>query len=76
MPSHNHRDVACLLPVIFTCCQACLTGLGAEAADTKPGNPARQILAETGVCSGLIVHLGCGDGRLTVALGAGGCCLV
>ncbi|HIE51691.1 MAG TPA: methyltransferase domain-containing protein, partial [Armatimonadetes bacterium] len=31
---------------------------------------ARQILAATGVKGGLIVHLGCGDGRLTVALQA------
>jgi len=31
---------------------------------------ARQILETTGVRGGLIVHLGCGDGRLTAALGA------
>ena len=32
---------------------------------------ARQILSTTGVRGGLIVHLGCGDGRLTAALLAG-----
>jgi len=32
--------------------------------------PAQQILSETGVKGGLIVHLGCGDGRLTAALRA------
>jgi len=32
---------------------------------------ARRILAETGVQGGLIVHVGCGDGALTVALRAG-----
>ena len=32
---------------------------------------AKQILAAAGVQSGLIVHLGCGDGRLTAALRAG-----
>ena len=31
---------------------------------------ARQILAETGIQGGLVVHLGCGDGLLTAALGA------
>jgi outer membrane protein assembly factor BamB/ubiquinone/menaquinone biosynthesis C-methylase UbiE len=31
----------------------------------------RQILDATGVKGGLIVHLGCGDGKLTAALGAG-----
>jgi len=41
----------------------------AEAA--KQGDArqrARQILEETGVTGGLIVHLGCGDGTLTAAL--------
>jgi outer membrane protein assembly factor BamB len=32
---------------------------------------AERILAETGVRGGLIVHLGCGDGKLTAALYAG-----
>ncbi|MBL7152903.1 MAG: PQQ-binding-like beta-propeller repeat protein [Phycisphaerae bacterium] len=32
--------------------------------------PARKILSATGVKGGLVVHLGCGDGRLTAALGA------
>ena len=33
---------------------------------------AQQILAATGVKGGLVVHLGCGDGKLTAALGRGG----
>jgi len=37
---------------------------------------AKQILDVTGVQGGLIVHLGCGDGRLTAALHAGESCLV
>ena len=37
---------------------------------------AGQILDATGVTGGLIVHVGCGDGRLTAALGASGRCLV
>jgi outer membrane protein assembly factor BamB len=37
-----------------------------------PAEPsAEAILQATGVQGGLIVHLGCGDGRLTAALGAG-----
>ena len=35
-----------------------------------PGDEADQILAATGTTGGLVVHLGCGDGRLTAALGA------
>ena len=41
---------------------------GAAAADVKAD--ARAILDATGVKGGLIVHLGCGDGRLTAALRA------
>ncbi len=37
---------------------------------------AGQILDATGIKGGLIVHLGCGDGKLTAALGAGGSYLV
>lgn len=42
-----------------------------SAADGGPGSPAEQateILDATAVKGGLIVHLGCGDGRLTAAL--------
>jgi outer membrane protein assembly factor BamB len=37
---------------------------------TVATEPAREILQAAGVPGGLIVHLGCGDGRLTAALGA------
>jgi len=48
---------------------------GAHAAgDTA--DKARAILDEAGVRAGLIVHVGCGDGRLTAALGANKTCLV
>jgi len=48
-----------------------------EAADrTDKDVLAKQILEETGVTGGLIVHLGCGDGKLTVALRAKDCYLV
>jgi outer membrane protein assembly factor BamB len=45
--------------------------LGALAAE--PGDPAvlaRKALDESGVKGGLVVHLGCGDGKLTAALHA------
>ena len=44
----------------------------AGAGVTKAAPPAevQPILKESGVRGGLIVHLGCGDGKLTVALHA------
>ena len=45
---------------------------GVQAADVAaPEAQARQILDATGVRGGLVVHVGCGDGRLTAALHAG-----
>ena len=41
------------------------------ARAAAPEDQARQILAAAGVQGGLVVHLGCGDGRLTAALRAG-----
>ena len=40
--------------------------LASSHADT-----AREIIADSGIKGGLIVHVGCGDGRLTIALHAG-----
>ncbi len=48
----------------------------AAQAEAKPDEQARQILQATGVRGGLIVHLGCGEGRLTAALAAEGPFLV
>lgn len=47
-----------------------LAGAG-EPKDSASAGPAQQILATTGIRGGLIVHVGCGDGRLTVALRLG-----
>ncbi|MEA3367928.1 MAG: hypothetical protein U9R68_07430, partial [Planctomycetota bacterium] len=47
-----------------------LCGGAAVAAGDAAGDAAK-ILQETGIRGGLIVHLGCGDGRLTAALRAG-----
>jgi len=38
-------------------------------ARAAPADDARTILDATGTQGGLIVHLGCGDGRLTAARG-------
>lgn len=41
-----------------------------------PAAEAGQIIEATGVKGGLIVHVGCGDGRLTVAMRVNDSCLV
>ncbi|MCX7049070.1 MAG: PQQ-binding-like beta-propeller repeat protein [Candidatus Sumerlaeota bacterium] len=41
------------------------------AAVAQPQDAAKQILDASGVKGGLIVHVGCGDGKLTAALKAG-----
>jgi outer membrane protein assembly factor BamB len=53
-----------------------LLTVATAAAAAAPEGPraeaeARAIRQETGVRGGLVVHLGCGDGRLTAALGEG-----
>jgi len=45
----------------------CVISLSASAALAQKAD-ARQILNATGVKGGLVVHVGCGDGRLTAAL--------
>ncbi|KPJ69833.1 MAG: hypothetical protein AMS14_11240 [Planctomycetes bacterium DG_20] len=52
------------------------SALGAPAAGAAERTAAQQILRETGVRGGLVVHVGCGDGRLTAALHAGDSFLV
>lgn len=44
---------------------------GKQAAVVDHQQLAREILKEAGVQGGLVVHVGCGDGRLTAELGAG-----
>ena len=41
---------------------------GAERRSTSAQEQAKHILAASGVRGGLVVHIGCGDGRLTAAL--------
>ncbi len=64
-----------LVPIV------CLTTAGILKAEQPDGSSAaqalaREILAETGVRGGLVVHLGCGDGALTAALHGGDAYLV
>jgi outer membrane protein assembly factor BamB len=56
--------VAAALAVLLMC------GLGLAETDSDAAAPhqARQILDEAGVQGGLVVHLGCGDGKLTAGL--------
>jgi len=53
-----------------------LTAFSAGAPDATAQKQAEAILAATGVRSGLLVHVGCGDGRLTAALRRGDVSLV
>jgi len=48
----------------------------AVAAPSPEAKRARQIIAKSGISGGLVVHLGCGDGRLTAALRDGDSYLV
>ena len=50
--------------------------LAAGIASRLQPAQAEQILNATGFRGGLIAHLGCGDGKLTAALGAGDCYVV
>ena len=50
--------------------------LPAVAVGAEPAQAAREVLSAAGVRGGLVVHLGCGDGRLTAALRAGEAYLV
>jgi len=59
------------------CLGLTLPAVGREQAATQaPERQAGLILEASGVRGGLIVHLGCGDGRLTGALHANEACLV
>ncbi len=74
------RPTSCLLAVCFAL-ETWMAWGSAVAAGESPG-PGRQVAAPTpdaqaaalyrlsGVRGGVVVHVGCGDGRLTAALGA------
>lgn len=69
MPAHRT-----FLPAAATTALLLLLACGAPksfAAQQGPETAARQILEAGGVEGGLVVHVGCGDGRLTAALRPG-----
>jgi outer membrane protein assembly factor BamB len=47
-----------------------LGGVAAQGAETSPEQAAEAIYQLSGVRGGVVVHVGCGDGRLTAALRA------
>jgi outer membrane protein assembly factor BamB len=56
----------------------CLLAISCSSLAAAPQHQrqARQILKATGIQGGLVVHIGCGDGKLTAAFGAGDSYLV
>ena len=53
------------LGIIFVCLGLLFSGM---TFGVSPDEQARDIIKATGISGGLIVHLGCGDGKLTAAL--------
>ena len=54
---------AVILTVLFLAVVRC------HAIVLSPQQQAKDIIKETGIQGGLIVHIGCGDAKLTAALG-------
>ncbi|MHC4520658.1 MAG: class I SAM-dependent methyltransferase, partial [Planctomycetota bacterium] len=70
MKVHRRLHLICvflLAPVCF---------VAAAYGESRPQTTAGQIRDATGVRAGLIVHLGCGGGRLTAALHQSDACRV
>ena len=63
-------NVLCSLCLLCLLCLLCSLAIAQEKVAAHD-DAAGEILEVTGTRGGLIVHLGCGDGRLTAALGAG-----
>jgi outer membrane protein assembly factor BamB len=60
------KRTAILITAFVVC--VCLLVTCFAAQGPAPEEEARSILETTGIKGGLIIHLGCGDGRLTAAL--------
>ena len=61
-------SVARLLALPLLCCQAYAICSHAETTAADQRGLAARFVTDSGVKGGLIVHIGCGDGRLTAAL--------
>ena len=64
------RRIPMMLAVILTAALAHAAGPSQGGGDSPEAREAKAILEATGVQGGLIVHLGCGEGKLTTALRA------
>jgi len=64
------RRLAMILAAAWTAVAFASAGTPSARAAT-PAHEANRILDAAGIQGGLVVHLGCGDGRLTAALRAG-----
>ena len=64
-----------LFALVIVGCPSMSTAV-ADAQQTARTDEARQLLASSGLSGGLIVHVGCANGKLTAALGAEGNYLV
>ncbi|MHC4404920.1 MAG: outer membrane protein assembly factor BamB family protein [Planctomycetota bacterium] len=60
----------------FAFLQLATVSCAADTTVSEPAGVAEQILSTSGVDGGLVVHLNCGDGRLTAALHVGDTYLV
>ncbi len=63
----KHRSFTKSVFILWALCTLSI----ATAQMGSPEQMAMRILKATGVKGGLIVHIGCGDGKLTAALRAG-----
>ncbi len=64
--NHTHRlNASPTLARVLLACSPLLLGAGITPERQEA---ARRILADTGIKGGLVVHVGCADGRLTAAL--------
>lgn len=63
MDHHSRALVAFVLLAVVAVC--------APSSKASPAQTARNLLDKTGVKGGLVVHIGCGDGKLTAALHRG-----
>jgi len=68
--SRFHSSRFLLRTFTFSLIPALLGAATRVAAAATPEALANEILQATGVAGGIVVHLGCGDGRLTAALQA------
>ncbi len=63
--------IACLLALTVLSVQTgVLSASHAQQTQPQPQQKAERILNSTGIKGGLVIHVGCGDGRLTAALHA------